>query len=86
MGCEGLDYARWKADILEWALAEEMHMKINRQDDKAPNSIADWKEICAVFTDPDSTLTFSDSDEEDPGVIVGECRDIKYGNTKMSFQ
>ncbi|KAJ1093963.1 hypothetical protein NDU88_007049 [Pleurodeles waltl] len=86
MGCKGSDYARWKADILERAVAEEMHMKINRYDDKAPEDIAEWKEICAVFTDLDSTLTSSDSEEEDPGIFEGgKCADIKYGDTEMSY-
>ncbi|KAJ1194838.1 hypothetical protein NDU88_004123 [Pleurodeles waltl] len=42
MGWRVPDYARWKADVLEWFVTEEIHMKLNRHDDKASEDTADW--------------------------------------------
>ena len=55
----------WRKDILEWALAEEVHMKKSRRDEKLEDDILSWSAMIeGMRPREDSEVTMESSEVE----------------------
>ncbi|KAJ1205895.1 hypothetical protein NDU88_001316 [Pleurodeles waltl] len=56
---------RWEKNVVEWALAKEIHMKSSGTDEKLQEDVEVWVSFCDQFLTPEGD--FSDEDVDTDG-------------------
>lgn len=47
---------KWKKDLIEWAIADEQHIKRSRRDEKLTEDLAEWSDMLTTLTHPTRSL------------------------------